>query len=54
MEQVKRSVSSFETAPPEDPARKAFSRLHGISMVINLVVLLEGVALVVAGESLRR
>lgn len=54
MEQVKRSVSSFETAPPDDPARKVFSRLHGISMVINLVVLLEGVALVVAAESLRR
>jgi len=54
MEQVKRSVSSFETAPPEDPARKAFSRLHGISMVINLVVLLEGAVLVVACESPRR
>ena len=54
MEQVKRSVTSFGTAPPEDPARKEFSRLHGISMVVNLVVLLEGVALVVASESLRR
>lgn len=54
MGQVKRSVTSFETAPPEDPARKEFSRLHGISMVVNLVVLLEGAALVVACESLRR
>jgi len=31
-----------------------FSRLHGISMVVNLVVLLEGVALVVARESIQR
>ena len=54
MEQVKRSVTSFETASPEDPARKEFSRLHGISMVVNLVVFLEGAALVVAGEALRR
>jgi len=54
MEQVKRSVVSFENALPEDPARKEFSRLHGLSMVINLVVLLEGAALVVACESLRR
>lgn len=54
MEQVKRSVTSFEAVPPEDPARKEFFRLHGISMVVNLVVLLEGVALVVASESLRR
>jgi len=54
MERVKQSVASFETAPPEDPARKEFSRLHGVSMVINLLVLLEGAALVVAYEALRR
>ena len=53
MELVKRSVPSFETAPPDDPARKEFSRLHGISMVVNLVVLLEGTALVVAYEAFR-
>jgi hypothetical protein len=54
MEQVKRSVPSFETAPPEDPARKDFSRLHGISMGVNLLVLLEGAVLVVAYEAFRR
>lgn len=54
MEKVKRSVPSFETALPGDPARREFSRLHGISMVVNLIVLLEGGALVVACTSLRR
>ena len=54
MERVKRSVASFETAPPGDPARKEFSRLHGISMVLNIVVLLEGAALVAASETFRR
>src|SRR5512134_2229173 len=54
MEQIKRSVSSFETVPPGDPARKEFSRLHGISMVVNLVVLLEGAVLIIAYEALRR
>jgi len=54
MELVKRSVPSFQTAPPDDPARKEFSRLHGISMVVNLVVLLEGAALVVAYDAFRR
>jgi uncharacterized membrane protein len=54
MEQVKQSVASFETAPPDDPARKEFSRLHGISMVVNLVILLEGAALIVGYEMLRR
>jgi uncharacterized membrane protein len=54
MEQVKRSVPSFEAAPPDDPARKEFSRLHGISMVVNLVILLEGAALIVAYDTFRR
>ena len=54
MERVKHSVASFETAPPDAPARKEFSRLHGISMVVNLVVLLEGTALIVGGEWFRR
>jgi hypothetical protein len=47
-------VPSFETTAPDDPARREFSRLHGISMVVNLVVLLEGAALIVAGEAFRR
>ena len=54
MEEVKRSVTSFETVPPEDPARREFSRLHGTSMVANLVVLLEGAALIAAYEVFRR
>ncbi|MGE5663082.1 MAG: DUF4149 domain-containing protein [Deltaproteobacteria bacterium] len=54
MEQVKQSVASFEAAPPDDPARKQFSRLHGISMVVNLVIILEGAALVVGYEMFRR
>jgi hypothetical protein len=44
----------FETAPADSPARKEFSRLHGISMVVNLVILLEGAALIVAYETFRR
>lgn len=54
MEGVKRSVASFETAPPDDPVRREFSRLHGISMIVNLVVFLEGAALVVGYELFRR
>jgi len=54
MERVKQSVASFEAAPPDDPARREFSRLHGISMVINLAILLEGVALIVAQDAFRR
>jgi hypothetical protein len=54
MDEVKRSVASFETVSPDDPARKEFSRLHGISMAANLIVILEVAALNVAYEALRR
>lgn len=54
MEQVKRSVASFQAAPAEHPARKEFSRLHGLSMVLNLLALLEGAALVAGYEAFRR
>jgi hypothetical protein len=54
MEQIKRSVASFESVSPDDPDRKEFSRLHGISMVVNLVVLLEGTALIVVGDRFLR
>ena len=54
MERIKETTASFSTAPPDDPARREFSRLHGISMTINLVILLEGAALVAAYEAFRR
>jgi len=54
MEQIKRSVVSFESVTRDNPGRKEFSRLHGISMAVNLVVLLEGTALIIGGEWFRR
>lgn len=46
IEAVKKTVASFETTPKDDPARREFSRLHGISMALNLLLLAEGVVLV--------
>jgi hypothetical protein len=54
MEQIKRSVVSFESVTRDNPGRMEFSRLHGISMVVNLVVLLEGTALIIGGDWFRR
>jgi hypothetical protein len=54
MERVKQSVASFDAAPPDDPSRREFSRLHGFSMAVNLAILLEGVALIVAQDAFRR
>mgnify|MGYP006268161909 CR=1 FL=1 len=54
MERVKQLVTPFESSPSGSPAREEFSRLHGISMALNLVVFLEGAVLLVACEALRR
>jgi uncharacterized membrane protein len=54
IEAVKTQVSSFESVPAEHPARREFSRLHGISMGINLAVLVAGVVLILGQEAFRR
>lgn len=44
--ELKRQIGSFETTGKDDPLRKEFSKLHGVSAVCNLTVLAGGVALV--------
>jgi len=44
--EIKTRIASFETTSKDDPLRREFSRLHGISAVCNLVVFVGGVALV--------
>ncbi len=46
---VKQEISSFETTPADSPARKQFRALHGISMVLNLILLVDGIVLIVIG-----
>jgi len=41
---VKSRVASFETAP-DSPERKRFRSLHGASMMLNLLVLMDGALL---------
>ena len=45
--ELKRQIGSFEATSKDHPLRKAFSKLHGVSAVCNLVVLAGGVLLVV-------
>jgi hypothetical protein len=47
VKKAKLSVPSFESTPIESPARKHFMVLHGISMILNLALLVDGIALVV-------
>lgn len=45
--ELKREIVSFEATSKDNPLRREFSRLHSISMVCNLVVLLSGIVLIV-------
>ena len=38
---IKSRIVSFETTPKSDPLRQQFSKLHGVSAVCNLAVVLE-------------
>ncbi|MBK5276927.1 MAG: DUF4149 domain-containing protein [Desulfuromonadales bacterium] len=44
---LKRRIGSFETSSKDDPLRKEFGKLHGVSAVCNLTVLVGGIVLVV-------
>ncbi len=44
---VKQEISSFEKPPADSPARKRFRTLHGMSMILNLILLADGIVLVV-------
>jgi hypothetical protein len=43
---LKQRIGSFETTSREDPLRKEFARLHGVSAACNLTVLAGGILLV--------
>ncbi|MBU5636024.1 DUF4149 domain-containing protein [Geomonas sp. Red69] len=45
--EIKKQIPSFETTPKEDPMRRQFSKLHGVSAVCNLSVIAGGVVLVI-------
>lgn len=45
--EIKRQIVSFETTPKDDPFRKQFSKLHGVSAACNLAVVAGGVVLVI-------
>jgi hypothetical protein len=51
---VKQEVTSFERESPDSPARKRFSKLHGMSAALNLFLLIDGILLLVAGPLLKK
>jgi uncharacterized membrane protein len=49
---VKGAVASFERTAPDSPARQEFRKLHGISAVLNLGLLVDGIALLALSRNL--
>lgn len=47
IKKVKQAIVSFEHTDPDSPYRKQFRRLHGLSAVLNLLLLADGTALIV-------
>jgi hypothetical protein len=44
---VKQQIKTFETQSGESPARNQFRKLHAISAILNMLLLIDGAALVI-------
>jgi hypothetical protein len=51
---IKQRITSFEREAIDTPARKEFSRLHAVSAVLNLLVLVDGIVLIITAPALRK
>ena len=50
---VKAEIHSVETTSPDSPIMKKFRRLHGVSMILNLLLLSDGITLLYLSSSLK-
>jgi hypothetical protein len=51
---VKQRITSFERESKDTPARREFARLHAVSAVLNLLVLIDGAILLVLAGALKK
>jgi hypothetical protein len=51
---LKKEIHSFETVSNDDPLRMKFRRLHGVSAVLNLLLLADGVTLLLVGTVIKK
>jgi len=51
---IKKEIHSFETVSNDDPLRMKFRRLHGVSAVLNLLLLADGVTLLLVGTVIKK
>jgi len=44
---IKQQIKTFETQSDESPARNQFRKLHSISAILNILLLIDGTALII-------
>jgi len=52
--EVKQQVATFDRSAPDSPARKEFRKLHAVSAGLNLILLIDGAALLIMSPLLKR
>ena len=50
---IKAEIHSVETTSPDSPIMKKFRQLHGVSMILNLLLLSDGITLLYLSSSLK-
>ena len=51
--EIKAEIHSVETTSPDSPIMKKFRQLHGVSMILNLLLLSDGITLLYLSSSLK-
>jgi uncharacterized membrane protein len=51
---VKQQISTFETQTEESPARNQFRKMHGMSAILNVLLLLDGTALLILNTASKK
>ena len=54
IQSVKQQITTFETQTDESPARNQFRKMHGLSALLNILLLLDGTALLILNSTPKR
>ncbi|TFG50888.1 MAG: DUF4149 domain-containing protein [Candidatus Brocadiia bacterium] len=51
IQSVKQQITTFETQTDESPVRNQFRKMHGLSALLNILLLLDGTALLILNST---
>jgi uncharacterized membrane protein len=51
---VKQQITSFETESDESPMRTKFKKLHGVSAILNILLLIDGTVLLILNTASKK